>query len=516
MPSRLLALALLLITGVAVADVQTILGEAIRRYEAGEYAAAEKELARVVTAEPENQAAHYYLGMAYYYQGRTAEAIPWLERAAAGSEPLAGLDAFLAGLYLTVGEVWKALPYYTGAYRTDPNDETVAYGYALGLKDIGRGDEAKAIFRHLAAGTGEVADAARYELGAILVEEGAYVSAVKRFRAVSVDSPYAEAASAYAESLAAFTRPLNLFGSLECFYDDNPASSSSERLGQQARIGGSAGTAVTLMANTRHYELGDTVGAKLQYLFYGLFYHNDDAGAYEFVSHSIEPGLRWHAGRFIDLTLGMDWRAVYLGGQDYSTAIGGSLVAEWRKGRGRSVRLNATYTRTRYTDAYASGSAVSSLEYLDADSYGIGVGSDLNFGRSTLNLDYTFSYEDTLNRDDPRFGTWAADSRFRMHALAATFQSPLRGRLRGVSAIASANYSHRLHPVPQSGELYPSVAGQRLTIDLLVLGARLQVSPWKEADVNLAFGVERTESSSAATAFDYVRNRYFLQLSAFY
>lgn len=516
----LLALVLLIGGPVAVAasgeDVAGLLQEAIKQHDAGDYPAAEKKLARVLDAEPENQVALYYMGMALYGQNRIAEAIDWLEKAAAGQQTIEGLGAFLAGLYIAEGQPGKALAYYEREYRSDSAREPIAYGYAWCLKGLGRPDEAKPIFRRLVDAGGGTADASRYELGAILVEEGAYVSATAQFKSIPADSPYAEAAAAYIESLAPFVRPLSFYGSLEYFYDDNPASSSSDQLGQQARVDSSPGAAITLMANTRRYEFAEDWAAKLQYLFYGLYYSNANASAYDFVSHSLDPGLRWHADRFLNLTLSASLRASWFGGQDYSSAAGGNLVGEWTGWFKRPVKMHAAYTRTRYTDAYESAGGVSSLAYLDADTWAIGVGTDLAFGKSSLNLDYTFSYENTLNKDDPVFGIWAADSRFRMHTLTSSLLWPLNNRLRGLFFIASANYSRRLHPAIQSGELYPSVAGQRLRIDLLMLSAKLQVSLWKKADVNLSLGVERTASNSAATVFDYVRNRYILQISAFY
>ncbi len=510
--AALLLLALLVVPLPATAGAPSPLEEAIRLYEAGDYPRAQRLLQEVVAAQPQNQTALYYLGVTLYYRQRYEEAIPYLERAAAGPQPLEGLEGFLAGLYLYVGQAGKALPYYARRYRADPTDEEALYGYAFGLRGSGRADEARSLLRQLASGEGEMADAARYELATLLAEEGSYVAALRWLGRIGPDSAYAGAASAYTESLAPYGRPLIPFGVLELFYDDNPASASSDRLGRQGSAGGSQGAAFTAVLDTRRQPLSDQWSVALRYLFYGLFYREREARAYEYSSQSLTPDLRWQLRHDLGLVAALDFGTARYGGQPYSRSGGIALGAEWKRGPGRLSTLRLSCARTRYTDNYGSAGVTSSLQYLDADGCALALGTTVPLGSANLDLGYTYSDEKTLRRDEPGLGTWARDSRSRSHALSAAILWPLPEWARGSRLRATTRYSQRRYPYPQSGELYPAVAGQRLSVELLTLGLRVERALGRH--LTLAAGIDHTRSRSDEPAFDYRRRRYLIQISA--
>lgn len=86
--------------------------EAVRAYESGDYATARAAFERLVAAEPENAAAHYYLGQIVRQLGNAAAleaAIPRLERAVALAPDNAEYHADLGGVLLQLAQKKRSL-----------------------------------------------------------------------------------------------------------------------------------------------------------------------------------------------------------------------------------------------------------------------------------------------------------------------------------------------------------------------------------------------------------------------
>lgn len=92
-------------------EIDALLDAAMERYAAGDFAAAEKELAAAAALEPDRSLVHLYLGIARLQTGRPIEAIPALEEAARTGEDLVGERArwYLANALLAVGRTNGAL-----------------------------------------------------------------------------------------------------------------------------------------------------------------------------------------------------------------------------------------------------------------------------------------------------------------------------------------------------------------------------------------------------------------------
>jgi tetratricopeptide (TPR) repeat protein len=116
--------------GVAVLCSAADLGKGLENFRARDYAQAESELRAVVAAEPDNVEALRVLGMSLVRQGKSGDALPFLEKAASASPDAASVKLALAEAYAggkqydKAGELVNAaaslqgdhsdLPYYRG------------------------------------------------------------------------------------------------------------------------------------------------------------------------------------------------------------------------------------------------------------------------------------------------------------------------------------------------------------------------------------------------------------------
>ncbi|MFQ5465942.1 MAG: tetratricopeptide repeat protein [Thermodesulfobacteriota bacterium] len=502
----------------ALADTAALLDEAIGDYESDNLEVSKGKLNEVLASDPENLTAFYYLGAIHYMQGNAAVAIPYLEKVAQSPTPIEGVEALLADAYLFAGKPGKALAHYGKRYAANPADEQVAFNYASCLQGVGREDEAEVIFERLIEGGGDYADASRYQLGDILAQRGAYGPAAKLFGAIDGTSPYAESARSYMRYLSPLTRLVSLYGSVDFFYDDNPGSTSAERTGLQQAAGGSNGTTLLAMIDTRALEFADSFKAKLGYMYYATLYTEQLANDNDFTGHYINPSLSYRIGPSIDLELKGDAQFFIFNNQWLSTNLGATFTATWTSKSKQSFKIRGAYLDQTYTGSFAStGSPASSLKYQDAITYTFGLGAVLSHEKAgTLALDYTFNDENTVNDNDPVLGPRALDSRFRENAFRADVTLPLRGPLSRLSILGNVSYSHKDYLIRQSGQLYPSAVGRHVQVRTLTHGISAQASLWKAAGLTLSLGMERTISKSIATELDYRRDRFFTKLTAYY
>lgn len=94
---------------------------AMKGYERGDFAAAERDLATYLTRRPEDRRAWFYRGVSLLLLGRAKDAVPLLGRAAAGGGPLAG-DArfYLALACLQAGDTEGAAVHLRSAADSSP------------------------------------------------------------------------------------------------------------------------------------------------------------------------------------------------------------------------------------------------------------------------------------------------------------------------------------------------------------------------------------------------------------
>lgn len=515
-------LALLISAGQARADLLT---DAIQDYQYHEWAQSEAKLRQLLLQEPDNLMAHYYLGAVLQQEGKADEAIVHYEIVARAPQPIQGIDQALAGAYIAAGKPDKALPYLEKSYRQNRADDNAAFQYAVALQASGRVDEAADIYDGLIRSNSPLADQARFQLGQILTSYGAYASATRTMQAIRPDSPYASAAKSYVEALEPVTRPLNVYASIEGFYNDNPGSSSSAIIGTTTPTpGGSQGVTLIGSLNSRAFEASRHLYLKLGYLYYGTFYRAQAVKQLNFVGHFVNPAVVYKLSPAADIELKGDFQFFFFGGQKLSTNQGGTLTAAWHSADGHSVNLHASYLDKRYTRYFTVLGIANSLEYLDARTTGIGMGVSLagtalaKTWNGSLTLDYTFNDEKpkaTAN-PDPLIAAKALDSRYREHALRLSASLPLGTGASRYSLLVNANYSWKDYLNLQSGSVYPSAAGQHMKASMLTTGARIQAMLWKKAGLTLGLGMEHTASHSQASELTFKSNRYFAVFSAFY
>ena len=497
---------------------RTLQEDAILDYQFQDYDQAKKKFETILNSTPGNITAHYYMGIILQLEGKYDAAIRHLEIASKASPPAEGIEEMLANTYLAAGKAQKALPYFKKRYQANPQDEHIAFQYAKALEGVGEFDHAARIYRAIIRNKGQMANTARYRLGQILSNLGAYASAVELMRAINPTSPYSGVAKSYLDALVPVTRPVSTFASAEYFYNDNPGTHTSALTGIQSVTPGSQGITLTAALNSRAFDMTDHLQAKVSYLYYGTFYKDDLAKDNDFVGHFINPSLTYRINNNMDIELKSDTQFFYFGHQRLSTNIGGTVTGTYHLSTGNLVNLHTAYLRKQFTDHSRSSGTITSLKYLDANSWSVGGGSTLTAPAwgGTLVMDYTFNNEQTRNTSvgDLQLAQKSRDSRFREHAIRVDATLPFIGFLSRAAVLGNMRYSYKDFPNLQTGVLYSDVAGQHIKAASLTLGVQLQVTVWDKAGLNLSAGYERTTSHSQTATLTYRTNRYFGQLSA--
>lgn len=506
-------------SGNALAADSSLLQQAIEHYQFQDFESAEKGLMQVLQSEPDNPTAHYYLGLALHQNGKAAEAVPHLEKAAQSDNPPEGIRQTLANAYLSAGQPEKALPYFQEQHQASPDDEAIAFQYASALQSAGREGESSAIYRSLIEKNGDYASGSRYQLGSTLTEFGAYSSAVEMFKAIDPKSAYGEAAKMYIEALNPVTRPLNTYASVEYFYNDNPASSSSTLTGTTTTGGGSLGATFIAQVSTRAHQINDRLQAKLSYLYYGTFYAKTAAKDSDFVGHFINPSLNYHITAQDTIEIKGDVQFFYFNQQKLGTNYGGTITGTHNYKAGHSTNVHAGIISKSHNSNYNIGGAIISLKYLDGLTWSAGAGGTFTPSSDwggNLSVDYTFNDEHTKSNADATVNAKASDSRAREHSMKADLTLPLTGMLSRISVIGNVSYSYKSYLNSQSGNLYDDVTGSKITFASLTWGAKLQAALWKKYNLNLVAGLEKNKSRSHTSSLTYESNRYYAQLTAYY
>lgn len=112
--------------------------------------AAQEQLKRAITFNPNDIEAQYFLGALYVQQGSPNEAIPLLNAVRQARPDLWGTNYYLGKAHLSLGKASLALPLLRQAAARVPNEANVQYQLARALQALGRGNEAKLSFARVA------------------------------------------------------------------------------------------------------------------------------------------------------------------------------------------------------------------------------------------------------------------------------------------------------------------------------------------------------------------------------
>ncbi|MES0370778.1 MAG: tetratricopeptide repeat protein [Mariprofundaceae bacterium] len=502
--------------------IKELLDEAIQDYQFQDFDIAETKFRSIINQAPGNVSAHYYLGVILTRAGKFDEAIKYLEHVANAPVSIAGIDQALAQAYTGANQFKMALPLNKKLYESNPESDPHAFQYALTLQKTGAGEDAKALYRQIISRNSSYAAVARYQIGEMLYNEGAYVSAVKEFEAIDPNSPYGDAAKAYIDALKPVTRPLNVYLSTEYFYNDNVNSGGAQRLGTAPVDSlGSQGTTLIGAVNSRQFEISSRFRLKLGYLYYGILHtQNNGAKNNDFIGHFINPEISFHPNRKMNFKLKGDLQFFNFGHQKLSNNYGATLTAtrhlESRQG---SANLHAAYLKKSYTDVFTSSGTTQSLTYLDANTWSVGAGGSYT-GKEwpvSLTLDYTFNLERTIDNETVNTESIKAqESASTEHAVTADVTIPFTGVLSRLSLLGNVNYSRKNYDNVQNRQLYTDVVSKKVDVNMLIWGVKAQVSLWSKFGLTGSLGYEQTRSSSNTASLTYESRKYFGQISAAY
>lgn len=519
MPKRLsiMTATMLLLAPMAVFAQSTnvLLDQAIRDYDARDYGKAKQEFEAVLAREPGNLTAHYHLGM-LLIPSDPKQAIVQLQYVANSPVHAPGINAALAQAYQAAGMYTKALPLWRELHAQHPDNKGYTFQYAVALQGEGSVRDARRLYQGLiASGDPTYADLSRYQLGAMLSGLGAYNLAAEQFRAIPGNSPYAKPARSYLDALAPATRPLNLYLSGEYFYNDNPGASSAVHLGTApAPSAASQGSTWIARVATRQFEFTPQWRARLSYMFYGSFYLQTAARQYDYVGHFLNPEISFHPNARTSLELKGGLERYDYSHHWLSDNAGLTASATWNYSPAHAYRMHVSYMNKQYTNDYQG----SSLQYLNADAYSLGLGTTATSTtwKTKLSIDYIYTLERTNKNDDPVVGLQSQDSRYREMAIQLSAVLPIPGTSERLTLLPDYSYTYRNYPHIQSGTLYTDIAGQYMQQKMTTWSVKLQALLSKKYNLTLAAGYEDNLSKAQTATLTYRYRRYFGQLSAYY
>jgi tetratricopeptide (TPR) repeat protein len=117
------------------------IGLAVVHLEIHSYPQAEAELQQVLRSSPSNFMVHYLLGELYIREGQNAEAVKYLEQAAASG--FAPAHNELGKLYLKSNDLSSATREFETAIKLDPDDTTPYYQLSILYRRTGEKEKAQ-------------------------------------------------------------------------------------------------------------------------------------------------------------------------------------------------------------------------------------------------------------------------------------------------------------------------------------------------------------------------------------
>jgi len=521
--SLALFLATMSLPGYAYAD---LMQDAVLDYQFQDFKAAEKKFRAVLKAQPDNISAHYYLGMVLQQNGKLKEAVKELESVKKQSKatPIEGIDDALLSAYTAAGMHAKALPIYKQRYLANKQDDAAAFNYAKALQTAGNIEPARAIYQKLIAKKGAFTDAARFQMAQVFLTNKAYATAIDELNKIDEKSSYGPAAKSYKDALAPAVRPLSLYLSSEWFYNDNPETASSARTpGTTTAITpGSQGLTQIAALNTRAFEPTEKLRVKLGYLYYGILYRSKAAKSNDFVGHFINPSISYLVMPNLNVELKGDIQFFYFAHQRLGFNTGGTLTTTWSDSRGDELELHGNFLAKNNTNHFFSSGTTTSLAYLDARSYGIGISGTLAGPdeKGSLSLDYTFNMERPThsNSPDATLAAKSSDSKFNEHAIRVNASVPMPGKFSMFSLAGSFSYSYKDYRNKQDagGLLYPEIPNQFITAVSSTYNINLQANDIIKISghgISGSIGFEHNKAHATAPSLSYKSNRYFGSIS---
>ncbi len=500
-------------------SLQALLNDAVRDYQFQDFDKAESKFREVIRRAPGNQTSHYYLGVILLQKKKPEEAIQFLEFVASSPERPDSIDKVLGQAYVAAGKPEKALPLYKKLVEREPDNDAYAYEYANVLKAAGDTESATSVYQQLISRDSSYADAARYQLGQIYTDMGAYGNAVSLFQEVDSNSPYRKVADSYIKALERTTRPISIYLSGKYFYDSNPKS-NNPLLPNTSQSGGSQGLNWIGLISTRQWEVTPELRTKIGYMFYGKYYLQNFAQSSDFAGHFLNPQISYHPSKELEYLLKLDLQKFYYNHQFLSNNIGATFTGTHNLTSQFSWNAHAAYLQKRHTENYVSSGTTTSLAYLDINTWSLGGGGSYtvkDWGAS-LTVDYTLNDEKTVETNNPNvtLGNKAKDGRAREHAIRVDADIPFMGMLDRFSLAPSYSYSWRDYLNTQTGDLYSDVIGQKITSILQTYGIKLRAAIWKPWNLKASAGYEYTQGKSATASLTYTSRKYYGELSASY
>jgi len=311
---------------------------------------------------------------------------------------------------------------------------------------------------------------------------------------------------------------LNLYASVNYFYDSNPAAISLRTIQVRDISPDSRGWDFYADISTRDFHPLEQLGFGLGFSWSSTFFVRQQARSLDSAAYNPYVSISYALLPNIDLSLRGDVSFNYFDRTRISNDYGGTLTATWYSEGGQSLNIHGGLKKERFSDRF-NDKAGGSLRYQDAWNRSIGAGGYLLEPESgiSLNLDYPVPAPRTSM--DPRvrnLSRKSRDSRYREHAIYSGLQIPLKGIMSRVTLDGDVSYSYRDHLNRQSGLLYSSVRRRFMKAYLLTLGGKLNVLLWEPAGLTFALGISETSSRSHARELTYVETRYYGQLSAYY
>ncbi len=501
-----------------------LLGESIQDINFQDFDKAETKLKTVLEAEPNNRYAKFYMGSLLYQTSRPAKAIPYLEDVLSSDLRFEGDSALLAACYLAADMPEKALPIYEALLAEDPSNEANAFQYATALEKTGESERAKAYYQSIIEAQGQYADAARFQLGIIKMQLGAYRSASDQFRQIDPKSAYGPTAKSYLDALAPTLKPVSLFVSYEYFYNTNPGSATStfaKGAVIQTPPKASRGQTVSASLFTGAWEISDRIQSRFSYTYYGTFHTDSSAKSNDFVGHFVTPSASLAITPEWKLEGKIEYQLFDLGKHRLSMNYGGTLSLNYARTDGRrSAYASLNYMRKRYTNNFGDPGIQVDMTYLDANSPTLGLGGSITYSslNAVLGADYKLLFERTLENTNPLLNEKSRDSAYREHSITLNHHLPFGGfvsMLDKLSMDISLGYSYRGYRYQQSGTSLPSIKpGNFLTAVTRKASGKFQYLLWPKYSLNLAAGADWARAKSSSTELSYQQARYFGQLSA--
>ena len=376
------------------------------------------------------------------------------------------------------------------------------------------------VYRSLLESESRYSDDALYRIGEIYTAHESYGQAIKMFHRIPVGSPYGEAASEYIKTLKPSIDYFSVYASQEYFYNSNPGAAGTSLTSGESTpsIKGSHGGTLVASISSRNIELGHKLRLSFNFLHYSINYHESFATQYDFNGNYINPYIHYLISPTASLHLENAFEYIHYNNQFLNNNYRSRLVFRRAKG-GNSLQMRCGIQQGNYTDEYRSttSSTPISMEHQNGKTLEVGAGGSMYFPKTGINARLNYSYNAFLpdSTNDTVLEAKVSDSEYRDHILSGALTIPLPTKwLKRCSLVGNVSYSYKNYINVQSGQTYPSAAGQSINMRTLSYGATLRLLLLKSCNMRLDLGIDYRTVDSQAKEAEYEVDRRFIQLSA--